>query len=1353
MNWRKVPLLILLPILASAADDLAAGRRYLLSPPPSAPAVEAGGCTDEGDPSQLTDGRRGRAEPAAASTVGWTHTLSARAVLDLAAVCRVSAVRAHVGAPAPGVEVATSVDGSVFGGAVSATGDGGWVEVPIEPPRLAQFVRISLIASRLDGPAIAVDEIEVEGRRLGPGRPVSPQALAAAAVETLPLRPRSPGTELARDGQAQVIIATPNDEAYAPVAQKLQSGLASLLSGKPQIVRDATVPAVTQHVLALGHARNNTIIRYLYARGLAWCDGRYPEPGGHIVRTVPRCLPAGTDVVILGGTGPDDVAAAAGAFLAAAQSARGEAVPRQWSVQPGSTEPDDAGPAPRPATCWQDDSLPAAFRAARLWEHLVAAADAYGQTGDEAWAESCVPALRAAPHLGRPPELDALPDVLAAWGSLEQSPALSDEDRGAFASFLWSIARAAAFGAASDAPVSSAAASYDEVVPWLALEAAGDYFARALAADTPQQARAATWSEQAGAALSDVGPRLRVESTDALWHGLSGLLALGLARPVSGANPSPQFAFAAACADNVGDPIRAGDPASPTWLSQRLRAALLLAPRVAAEAAGAQRGLQIIPVSEALWEGRRDYWREHSEAAGLMGLRDVLMRRGDAFDKLAFRAGDQPEDQYLLLDGLSGLDRGHLDANTILAFAEQGERLLGSAPGRGRSPFYHQGVTVARGVTADSRPFAARLHETADLESFGYSHTSLDRVNGVDWRRHVVWVRGRLFVVIDEIECRDAGYYTLTCNWRSPLPAKVEDRTWRARGRRAALVLTNADGARLISQPDPDQPDTWLLRQIRRARLGVGDIERFINVIHASPAAKPRELAVRRVSATAVEVTPAGGESPMLVGIGDQTLKSDNWVVRVSAGAFYVDKTRVALMRGRNLNFTGFDVLKTQRPVTMELNLRAGTGISDLERPTIVWLMPKLATEFKIDGQQVEWDIRRALAQFRVPEGRHRLTCTKTDELGLLFRLKWEAADGSGEVIPERPLDLRPGLQAAEWRAESGALRAAAVARDRDGSFLAMATDEGLAAVSASGERLWESPAEDINSVAALDLNGDGADEVLIGGVDGSVVALDGAGEALWQRDICPELSGTVVALAAHAGQETPRLLALTRHGLATWLAPDGGPTAHSYLGHRAGTALCALGDSLIAVGAETGGPRFLTPDTDAARLPGDRTPGRELALVALPAEDGSPAILVCGGDVGVYAYDSSGALLWHLRTELPVRHVQPLDLDGDGSPEIVASCESGHVFATDAAGTLLWESDLAAAPVSLAIGEALGDEKPEIMAWCADGMLHALDLTGRRLAALIIPGTPHTLLPWPGPEARFVAVTAEGSVYAIKPE
>lgn len=170
-----------------------------------------------------------------------------------------------------------------------------------------------------------------------------------------------------------------------------------------------------------------------------------------------------------------------------------------------------------------------------------------------------------------------------------------------------------------------------------------------------------------------------------------------------------------------------------------------------------------------------DHLPLHIAPADKLFFQTGLRRTGkvkleDAFDKLTIRSGFTPDDEYMLIDGTAGGGHSYDDANTICEYSANARRWLCQIDiFNGPTMSFHNAVTSARkGLGEPDVPQAAELvHKETLGEHAAYVATRLPEYNGMDWTRHVVWLKGRLTYVLDELTAREEDDYSCVLGWRS----------------------------------------------------------------------------------------------------------------------------------------------------------------------------------------------------------------------------------------------------------------------------------------------------------------------------------------------------------------------------------------------------------------------------------------------------------------------------------------------------------------------------------------------------------------------------------------------------------
>ena len=312
-------------------------------------------------------------------------------------------------------------------------------------------------------------------------------------------------------------------------------------------------------------------------------------------------------------------------------------------------------------------------------------------------------------------------------------------------------------------------------------------------------------------------------------------------------------------------------------------------------------------------------------------------------------------------------------------------------------------------------------------------------------------------------------------------------------------------------------------------------------------------------------------------------------------------------------------------------------------------------------------------------------------------------------------------------------------------------------ALSADGEVLWSYEAQGAApnlAIACGDVDGDGRDDVMLGGRDARLELLSAAGKQLWQAKI-PVFRGipgdvmTIVPADVDGdgcaevvcGARNWQYLAYDADGSMLW--------SNVIYAHSAtvGWADDFDGDGRPEIVGGNAYYRLNLIDDDGKRIfNADKFGPEQTAASSADVDgDGLPEILVGtdGGDL--LCFDGDGKRLWITNLGDKVTRILPVDLDGDGTPLIVCAAESANITALDAKGQTVWRTPLPDGATDL-VGTQVGGRKGFVVAAGSAGVM-ALDPAGKIIGRGALQGRAEALVVTP----RNVAVTTDqGAVVAF---
>ncbi|OGG46752.1 MAG: hypothetical protein A3F84_18200 [Candidatus Handelsmanbacteria bacterium RIFCSPLOWO2_12_FULL_64_10] len=1228
-------------------------------------------------------------------------------------------------------------------------------------------------------------------------------------------------TALVREGQAEAQIVTPEDDAYLEAARSIQARVREVSGVELAIKRDAEAGEGPQawHTVAVGNLSNNAVIRALYRRWYTLVDRTHPGRGGYVLQTVHDPWGLGKNVVVVGasdGAGTGRGAERLGGLLQAGDAVT---VGQVFLVEMGA----DRGREREALAQWAGDPPEEAWGYGLEGEGIAHAGLYYVATGDDRFAarfrEGMLAMERDAPE-GIPERQVHLTfyQKTILWDVLEESPVFSDEDRLRITNTILRVLRSeeghANRGFQHHLKVRAPKQNHQTLLG-MALFFGGTYFEKYYRLPEAKQ-----WLRDVATLFKDYDAHSK-PVCDCNFHGwactLENIATYALAGGGSRFFESGMAREAAdrgiiSC-DNLGYMPVLGDCQTawgyPTSLFQKAahyyrdgRYAFMVKRRMEALGDfGFRLGRHMSDELGRLFDdvdpvvptdmigirvARLDdlYYRmpetDPDGARGMFVLPPNVPHE-KTFDKMSFRTGFEPDDQYMLFDGVGGGSHSFEDVNSIVEFSQHGKTFLVTEDSLHWPNFRdHNVVTVVRDGYGATPPTFAGMDLVADLDRVGFTRTYLKDYNGVDWTRNIVWEKGGCFLALDEVEAREGGEYTLECRWKLVGdPALTEGRLTVTQWGHACSVL-NADGARLwteavnIGSWSDWQPEEHARRQRRYGRedlvahvLHQGVVQEikeggrytFLNALVATPG-QPR-VDFRQVGSGVVQVVAPEGAA--LAGVY-QGSPFKQGPLKVEAQLFRVTGRGLALARGTEVS-AGRALFSSDRPVSVEYDLVAGRGVLIADRRTEVKLLVGDEGEVKVDGEPVPKGrpYRRdgkTTVTFRVPAGRHEVEGTPVSEGDALLARLREAVEAAPHPPHHRVhAHEAPALAGREvWRFRSGDEFPSFGVGDVDGDgpseIVVGSMDGRVFLMNADGRLRWSRRVGGpINSIAIADVDGDGRGEIVAGSDDCGVYLLSADGPVRWRYEppfglqywpwwtlgaskvkkiLVDDVDGDG-AQEVIAGVANMRLHALDARGKEKWSFR----TDHGVFVTM--TTADVDGDGLREI---VGGMAIKSSNSACFAVGGDGRLKRRYAnqgwtsqLTAVAVEDldedGRPEV-ICGTNRGenLRVFDAGeGTCRWGHNLGDVVTGVAVGAFDG--RRVVVAGSRSFSVSAFYADGEEAWTCNVGAPVGVLKVCDVNGDGEAEVLAGCEDGGVWVIDGRGEKVGR--IPGEGRVTGIWRG--------------------
>ncbi len=1228
---------------------------------------------------------------------GFAVVLEEGASLEIAVPVEAGASRIAISVIALG-ETAASLDSVVEdetqGRHFVPAGAWGTVGIGVETGAVGREADLRLTAS---GGAVALDQVTVE--KLEEARETLPLVSAGELHRETPLIVA---------GEAAATLLLPRMEKYRAVAEEFAADFEAQMGVALPTLDEAEATdeqlAETTAIM-VGNLATGPRSLQLYARRLIYSDGAFPGAGGYELRTVHDAWGPGANAVYLGASDPEGCRAAAEAFLGRIEQAEDVTLPVivDWQSEETNFGPVSEERITEEVAKLKDylHSFSGAYQYKSAAGRPSAWARAYYLGGAESHARMYAEMVRVLAEYyeqeNPDPPTFTLDAIVAGLDQIEECEALTDEERLMAQEWVRQIVEDSMDFWEMREPIRRAEAGKQaptwnhQTHPALGIAAAAEYFDAHFTLPPVQW-----WAEVVDNLFEgqETAYKPLEDSANYQWitiaHTMKWALITGDMDIFENGTVAKTCELAIACHDNFGNEATFGDP----WIEFGSNARTLM--RIAS---------LYYDRPEFWWLTRRldanagteevlGYYNWSGEAAvpeEQIGLTSFILDPAvyeqydysgpvpaeSALDKAVFRDGFDPEDSYLMLDGISMGIHDHDDANAIIRFTANNRLWLTDMDYIRATPKWHNSILLSRDGETTAMPGLSELVAEAEFGNAGIVQSRAPGYAWADWTRTVFWMGGprSFFLVFDQLTALEPGDFRATAVWRTLGETEIVGNTLEVEQEGEHFRITSADGSRLSLRETWDRGHgndrgyyseyphagkmTQVLHQDKQATLDAGESIRFVNLFEAGDEA---EGALEPIGSDLHAIVTDGGVVGVF-GIGP----FDRGDVRIDAAVWIIGENMGTFVDLREISLPG-------------LQRTADAQDLQIDQPDVFGpLMERLAA----DAQPPP-----APAELQRPE------------LPRDLDVAWRA---------ELPSDVRC---TDVW----GLSSPAQIAAGTDGGEIALLSADGgeIALLSADGEVLWTREAEGmVRAVRFIDLNADGTPELLSGADDAKLRAYDLSGDLLWEVEIegYHGRSGSVASVcAAQLDDDAASEVVI---GSDNWhhygFDSDGTELWRTNTTHA--STVCATGDmdgdgrDEVAAGSEYYGSKVLddTGNRIGSVSGGPNWPAAAMVDIDL---DGAAEVLFGADDEIVRALGHGNEKLWDANVGGSVTDI--VGLAGDGSEVAVAvSSEAGSVYGFDAEGALVWRTELPEQVSDLATLNT------QVAAACDDGTVYLLGADG----------------------------------------
>ncbi len=814
---------------------------------------------------------------------------------------------------------------------------------------------------------------------------------------------------IAHGGAPNCLIAVPSGADYAQLGSKIAAAIKKVSGATLSVMDAATVSPETlrsSNMILLGYFANNPLVNYLYDEHYISLDTEWPGRGDYVIRTVHDPLGKGTCFVYLGGADLETATKAADDFIASLPEKGDVSYPHTIKIVQGG-RPLTHKPNPDAIAAKVESAKGMNFRAvASMLNGAVVDYYLTGNPDDVELFRQLVPVFHEIiKKMGKVGDARGAFDLFNMWDNMEEAPGLSEEDRTQTTALLWEFANKFAYGSKPPEELKTPPGNdWDSRVAWDIARYFKKYYDLDVVgllawSDARFQGKAKFWRSN-----EDCPGYGGMTIYDTFYYALSAhydeWFDSGMARQ--------SCDYGMAVMNNLGGHAGFGDTSSMGEIGYWSNLFMVAAWRyrdgrylyaydhcpglnrgnfsyntyrqdvVKAQLPEDMLGVHVIPLPDWVYENRNSVLGTAPSEMNPVLDADPTPPQEECFDKITFRTSFEPEDQYLIVGGISHGYHAHPDGNSIIEFTDKRRYCLFDSGYFVPDTVEHNTLVVYRDGLFEPIPRLTGLSAVGDFENVGMTQTYLNGYNGVNWRRNIMWKKNEYFLVIDEVQAEEAGNYGMNAVFRTvadSAPQMGADRVSAVSAGKAFNIVSASHTPFKTTSTTPPTSVRHAIIEAKSVQMQPGDKQYFANMLYCAYEGDARAYEIVPAIAGTGTVMVRSPEGYAFAGTGKSALtkatpKAPD--LHVDAAVFYIAENSFALTGGKALTIGNDTWVDAPNPINIAISIgKTATGTIETKQDTPVVL--HASGEVKIDGKPAKGKAEKGGVLVDVPAGKHSL--------------------------------------------------------------------------------------------------------------------------------------------------------------------------------------------------------------------------------------------------------------------------------------------------------------------------------------------------------------------------------------------